>query len=340
MTLARRCSPLETQAPGAQLSSAPLFARARRGDLPLALELRHAGNIKTSLRYEVVGPDEAPLLVVCGGISAGRHVVSSGEFSEPGWWEVQSQAIGFDRFRVVSIDWIGADGTIDLPIDPADQALAVEQLLLELGPGKAAAFIGASYGGMVGMHLAASRPHCLGALLAISAAGHSHPYSSACRLLQRQALALGTSAGNPEAGVALARAMAMLTYRTAEEFAERFADPPSVEGSRVNVAAQAYLDAQGSRHCRKTSATAYQRLSESIDLHRITAREICVPCTFAAVDSDLLVPAADVQALAADVPGARLHLIHSNYGHDAFLKEAGQVAAIITHFLESLEDAQ
>ena len=248
----------------------------------------------------------------------------------------------FDQsvYRILSIDWLGADGLLDVAIDPSDQATAFVHLLDELRLGPAQAFIGASYGGMVGMHVAALHPERIGALLAISAPASAHPYSSACRSLQRRAVALGESAGDAAAGVALARSLAMLTYRTPEEFADRFATDPAVEARTVRVAADDYLDHQGARHCRRISAAAYRRLSESIDLHRIDPDKIAVPLTLVAVDSDALVPAADVRALADAVPGARFHLLHSRYGHDAFLKEEGQVAAVIADFLETLEPVQ
>ena len=63
------------------------------------------------------------------------------------------------------------------------------------------------------------------------------------------------------------------------------------------------------------SAVAYRRLSESIDLHRVEPGEIGVPATIVAVDSDALVPRADVEALAAAAPSARFQLIQSTFGH-------------------------
>jgi len=318
----------------------PSVPFAVRGEAPMALKLRHGGQAHVSVPYELAGAPGAPLLIVAGGISAGRHVLSSAEFPDAGWWQAQTASLDQRRYRILSFDWFGADGLIDAPIDPADQATVAVRLLTDLGLGKAAAFIGASYGGMVGMHLAADHPERIGALLAISSAARPHPYSSACRALQRRAVALGQSGGDAAAGVALARALAMLTYRTPEEFAERFAAEPDIECGHVRVAAEAYLDAHGERHCRRMSATAYRRLSESIDLHRIDPSAIAVPLTLAGVDADALVPAADVRALAEVVPGSRFHLIPSRYGHDAFLKEDGQVAAVITEFLETLECAQ
>jgi homoserine O-acetyltransferase/O-succinyltransferase len=305
---------------------------AERGELALTLALRHGGQVETALRYEVAGSGDR-LLLVAGGISAGRHVAATRACSEPGWWEAQAPTFDLDRVRLLAIDWIGADGSIDLPIDPADQADAIAALLDHLGIARTDAFIGASYGGMVALHFAARHPSLCGSILVISASASAHPFASACRSLQRRALSLGEGVS----GVALARAMAMLTYRTPAEFADRFAEPPRVEDGRVRVAAESYLDFQGERHAGRMSATAYRRLSESIDLHRIDPASIAVPATFAAVDSDALVPAPDVEALAAAVPGARYHLIHSRFGHDAFLKEEAQVAGIISQHLQSLE---
>ena len=306
-----------------------------RGELATTLALTHSGSTGATIRFEISGPVGAPLVIVAGGISAGRHVVSSAAFPEPGWWEPQRSS--FATVRVLAIDWIGADGTLDCPIDPADQAHALAHLLDELGIGRADGFIGASYGAMVGQHFAALYPARCGRLLSISAGASAHPFSSACRLLQRKAVALGEQGGDPDAGVSLARALAMLTYRTADEYRVRFHAPPSVAGERVEVSAQSYLEAQGARYAARTSAAAYRRLSESIDLHRVDPAALSLPAVFVAVESDWLVPIEDIKALADAVPGARFTLLPSLYGHDGFLKEEAQVAAIITDFLSALE---
>ena len=314
---------------------------ACREELQIILQLRRGDVAGTTLRYELVGPPGAPLLIVAGGISAGRHVLASYDFPDSGWWQAQAASLDPRRHQILAIDWVNADGALTLPIDPADQAEALRQLLDHLGIASAAAFVGASYGAMVGMHFAALFPERLGGLLAISAADRPHPYASACRALQRQALTLGERLGDPAAGVALARAMAILTYRTPEEFADRFAAEPTVgSNTLVRVAAEDYMDAHGARHCRRMSSIAYRRLSESIDLHRIDALDLKLPLTLVAVDKDALVPAADIERLAALAPNSRFHLIHSRFGHDAFLKEEAQVAAIITEFLETLETAR
>jgi homoserine O-acetyltransferase len=332
MNLDDRCSGA-AEAGSAELHSA---CGAVRGEFELALSLRYGGELTATVRYELVGGGPR-LVIVGGGISARRHVIASPECPDAGWWQSQAQSFDLSRYRVLAIDWLGADGELDVAIDTVDQADAIAALLVHLGVERADAFVGASYGGMVALHFAARHARRCRSILVISASASAHPFSSALRSLQRRALALGEAAGDPRAGVALARAMAMTTYRTPEEFRERFGAKPHVERGRVRVGADEYLDHHGRRHAERMCAVAYRRLSESIDLHRVDPAGIAVPSTFAAVDSDALVPAADVASLATAVPGACFSLIRSNFGHDAFLKEEGQIAALITDFLQSLE---
>lgn len=295
------------------------------------LQFMYGASEPVTIRYEIAGPKGAPLLIVAGGISACAHVLSSDDSSSPGWWECQAPTLG--NWRCLAIDWIGADSAHDRPIHPADQASALLALLDHLGISEVHAFIGASYGAMVGMHFAAAAPSRCGSLLAISAAHRPHPFIAAQRALQRQAVELGERCGDSHAGVALARKIAMLAYRTPAEFRERFADPPAVMGHRVTSSAEAYLDAQGERHARRMGPVAYRRLSESIDLHAIEPRDITIPATFAAALDDQLIPAADIQALAAAAPHGRFVPLATRFGHDSFLKEERLVSALLNDFL-------
>lgn len=298
---------------------------------PVELPFVHGEAAKIVVRAESAGPHGAPWLIVAGGISAGRHVAANDVNSAPGWWE--SQAESFAGYRILAIDWVGTDGSLDRPIDPIDQARAILAVLDRVGIARVAAFIGASYGAMVGMHLASLAPHRIGGLLAISAPAAPHPFTSANRAIQRQAIELGERSGRADEGVALARKLAMLGYRTEAEFAERFVASPEVTANRVSVAAEPYLDAQGRRHQARMSAVTYRRLSESIDLHRIDPATIAVPSTFVAVDSDRIVPLADIEWLARHTRDSRMRRITSAFGHDAFLKEQQVVGFFIREFL-------
>ena len=305
---------------------------AVRGDVPLALELRHAGRHAVTLRYEVLGAPELPAVFVAGGISANRHLAESDAFPGEGWWNVQvgvHKALDPRRNRIVAFDWIGADGALDVVIDPADQADAIAALLDVLGIARLQAFVGSSYGAMVGLQFALRHPDRLERLVAISGTHRAHPFASAWRALQRRAVTLGALQCDESHGLALARQLAILSYRTPEEFAARF-DAATVANGRVRVDAENYLDHCGAKYAANTSPVAFLRLSESIDLQQLEPERIGVPVTVVAVSEDRLVPVEDARVLAARLRGpVQLHVLNSSYGHDAFLKETGAIARIL-----------
>ena len=324
-----------TQSPSPEPFSVPSrFAStglpAVRGEVAITLAMRHAGDRSVRIAYECVGADDAPVVFVAGGISAHRHVLSSDRYPERGWWQAQSgHALDASATRILAIDWIGADGSLDAPIDPADQADAIAAVLDALGIARIAVFVGCSYGAMVGLHVAARYPARIGRLVAISGTHRAHPYASAWRALQRQAVALGQLQCDASQGLALARQLAMLSYRTPDEFAERFDAAPVIAHGRVRIAAEDYLDACGASYVARTSETAFLRLSESIDLHAIQPESVRVPTVVVAVLEDRLVPAEDAFALVERLPRGKLKVLRSKYGHDAFLKETQAIADVL-----------
>ena len=306
---------------------------AERGVHHCSLSLMHAGQRQVAIRWELCGPVNAPLLIVAGGISATRHVLGNDVDSSEGWW--QAQAHFLRRYRVLAIDWLGDGDGIDAPIDSCDQATAIAAVLDALGIAKVRAFVGASYGAMVGLQFAATYSHRLCAVVAISGAHRSHPWSSALRSIQRKIVELGSLQCAEGHGLALARQLAMLSYRTPKEFSSRFTDPVALEGNRAVCPAESYLEACGQRACARFDATSYRRLSESIDLHSIEPESIRVPLSVIAIDSDQLVPSEDLAELAVRAPDAWLHVISSHYGHDAFLKETSAIGAALNDALDA-----
>ena len=315
-------------------------ARELRGEISLRLDLRHAGVRQVTLRYELLGEAGLPVVFVAGGISAHRHVVASETFPENGWANALAQAgraLDPARRRLLAIDYIGADGKLDVPLETADQADAIVQLLDALKIEQLHAFVGYSYGALVGLQLAARHPSRLRKLIAVSGAHRAHPYASAWRALQRKAVALGQLQCADAQGLSLARQFAMLSYRTPEEFDERFDTAPEIINGRVRCAAEDYLDAAGAQYVARTPVTAYLRLSESIDLHRLDPAQVGVPTVVVAVEGDRLVPLADSVALVEGL-GTRgqLRVLRSPYGHDAFLKETDRIDNIL---VAALRDA-
>lgn len=312
-----------------------------RGEISLRLELRHAGLRQVTLRYELIGEAGLPVVLVAGGISAHRHVVASETFPEIGWANALAQsgrALAPTRVRLLAIDYLGADGKLDVPLETADQADAIVQLLDVLDIRKLHAFVGYSYGALVGLQLAVRHPARLRKLVAVSGTHRAHPYAAAWRALQRRAVALGQLQCADAQGLSLARQFAMLSYRTPEEFDERFAAAPEVINGRVRCAAEDYLDAAGAQYVARTPVTAYLRLSESIDLHRLDPAQVAVQTVIVAVEGDRLVPLADSVALVEGL-GTRgqLRVLRSPYGHDAFLKETDKIDAILAGALRVAE---
>ncbi len=303
-----------------------------RGEFDLAIALRHAGTRSVRVRWQRVGNPSAPTVVVQGGISADRNAGAAAD-AGPGWWQAQvgsDLAIDPANLQVLSIDWIGADGTLDVPIDTADQADAIAATLDRLHVSRIAAFVGCSYGALVGLQFSIRHPARLEKLIAIAGAHRPHPYASALRALQRKVVALGQLQCADELGLSIARQLAMLTYRTPAEFEQRFRADTVIDGAHARCAAEDYLETCGARYAERWSPTAFARLSESIDLHRIDPARIGVPTTLVAVEGDRLVPPEDVQALAARIHApVHVHVLRSLYGHDAFLKDVGPIDAIL-----------
>jgi homoserine O-acetyltransferase len=140
-------------------------------------------------------------------------------------------------------------------------------------------------------------------------------------------------------GLVLARQLALLSYRTPEEFDARFGAPGVVDG-QVRVPAEDYLDHAGQAWASRTPVTAFLRLSESIDLQCVAPASIDTPVTLVAVEQDRLIPVADAYALAQGLRGeTRLRIVRSRYGHDAFLKETDAIADVLREVLGTGLDA-
>ena len=78
--------------------------------LPLDFPLRHGGSlVSPQLAFEISGPADGPLVVVLGGISAGRHVCGGPQDEAGAWWDDfagPGKAIETNRYRVLGLDWL------------------------------------------------------------------------------------------------------------------------------------------------------------------------------------------------------------------------------------------
>lgn len=286
-------------------------------------------------RIRLYGPEGAPLVAVAGGISSGRFIWTGDAMEEfGGWWASlvgPERAVDFAEWRVLAFDFAPLNDC-KLEISPADQARLLALALDDLGEPRLHAYIGASYGGMVGLAFAERFPERIGRLCVLSAAHRPSAMGVAWRGVQRRILHLAQAAGRPEEGLALARELAMTTYRTPEEFAERFETTLGADGLSEVCR---YLIRRGRDYVGKAAPQRWATLSASIDRHKVDPSRITTPTTLVAVTSDRLTPVSDMAELGQGL--RRLHrfvTLDSLYGHDAFLKETEQLAPVLNNFLK------
>jgi homoserine O-acetyltransferase len=249
----------------------------------------------------------------------------------------------------------------DFPVVTISDMVRAQALLLdELGVERLACVIGGSIGGMQALRWAVDFPERVERCIGIGVAPLS-AMGLALNHLQRQAIRndplwlegrYGVDA-QPVKGLALARGLAMCSYKSAELFNERFArrpdrsgeDPHAAMTGRFDVAG--YLDYQGQGFTLRFDANSYLLISKAMDnfdlargyeseeaaLSRITARLLLI-----GISSDWLFPASDVRALgeracAAGVEATYRELV-SSHGHDGFLADAALLAPLIRPHLD------
>jgi homoserine O-acetyltransferase len=340
----------------AQTALLPVAAAARHSfDSPLQSrvleDVLHLQNVPLEsatlpaldVAYRLVGPVGAPVVAVLGGISAHRRALTvRGESGSPGWWQrvLDDPALRLaDRYQVLTLDWLGGpDGTRIPPaagpaprrpvITTADQAAVLIRLLDGLGISRLAAVISASYGGMVAQHLCAAVPGRVGQAIILGCAHRPDAMALARRHIQREILRLV----DDERGVALARSLAMTTYRSGAEFNARFGATGGGDGLL------AYLDHHGRKFARRFDARSYTCLMDSIDGHEFAPARLVTPTTLLGFTTDELCPPDLLRSFAEALPRLRrLLLLDTPYGHDAFLCEAERIATCLHETLDGEE---
>jgi homoserine O-acetyltransferase len=228
--------------------------------------------------------------------------------------------------------------------------------------------MGASIGGMQALEMAIQFPERVERVISIGAAplramglGLNH--------LQRRMIQLDPAWKGgyyspdepPREGLALARALAVCTYKSAELFEHRFARKPDrsgedpwasthergqgLSGQRFDVAG--YLDYQGERFVERFDANAYLAITRTMDTWdpargyataEAAFRRIQAEVMLVGISSDWLFPPDEIAALALRLEKAGVRCEHreliSSHGHDAFLAEPDELARLLHPFLQ------
>ncbi|MEK9522877.1 homoserine O-acetyltransferase [Streptomyces venezuelae] len=236
-----------------------------------------------------------------------------------------------------------------------DQVTAEVGLADELGVERWALVIGGSMGGMRALEWAVARPERTEALLLLATTAAASAEQIAWTSVQLHAIRADPdwrggdyhdADRGPHTGLSLARRLAHVTYRSEAELAGRFgravqgAEDPR-RGGRYQV--ESYLDHQAAKLVRRFDAGSYVTLSTAMNGHdvgrdrggvRSALRRVSARTLVAGIDSDRLYPPAQQAELAAGIPGAdRARVVRSPYGHDGFLIEVEQVAALVAELL-------
>ena len=291
------------------------------------------------VRAREYGNPDGPLVIVLGGISATRYVADNGCVG-PGWWSPLVRAggpINLDTLCVVGYDFApnsDADNQA-VTITTSDQARRLAALIDHLGR-PADAVIGSSYGGMSALALAQNHPETLKQLCVIGAGHRPYPIGVGWRGIQRRIVRLGIAAGRPKDGLKLARELAMTTYRTPEEFADRF-NLKETQSAPSAFDICSYLGSRGDAFAQAMDAQRFLAMSESIDLHRVEPERISTPTLLMSAISDQLAPLPDMRELRDRLAGpSELFTFTSLFGHDAFLKEYDAMGPRLATFCEGL----
>ena len=142
----------------------------------------------------------------------------------------------------------------------------------------------------------------------------------------------------PHLGLAIARMVAMCTYRSFESFDDRFGRTIGKDRDGEQFAIEGYLHYQGAKLVDRFDANCYVRLTQSMDTHDVAEdrgeyfsvlARIAQPGLVVGISSDILYPLAEQQELVDHMPNAELAVLDAPMGHDSFLIERARLNDIV-----------
>ncbi len=305
-------------------------------------------------RHDGQPPGHAPQILVV-------HALTGSADAAGDWWERligPGRALDTDRYGVLCANLLGGryGTTGPTSVDPrtgssygdrfpavrtSDQARAQWLLLDALWIERLDLVLGGSLGGMVALEVGLQRPSSVAHVMPIAAPAATGPLAIAWNHLQRELIdRLGAD------GLALARQLAMTTYRSEVDFEERFGRSTEPDGVPTVVS---YLDYQGAKLVERFDPDTYRVLAGAMDRHDIGARRgglsgafTClagagVRLTGVGIEGDILYGprqvGGDVRVAAMSGVDATYREVRSTKGHDAFLVEWDQLDTIVREAL-------
>jgi homoserine O-acetyltransferase len=235
----------------------------------------------------------------------------------------------------------------DFPaITVRDMVHAQAALLDALGVRRLALVVGGSLGGMQVLEWALLYPDRVDAIAPIATSARHSAWCIAVSEAQRHAIVSDPRwrggaydpGDGPDAGLAVARMIAMWSYRSHASLQARF---ERHEGPDGRFAVAQWMAHHGEALVRRFDAASYVALTEAMDRHdvgrgrdgwRAALGRIGVPALVVSIDSDTLYPPVEQEDLAAALPEGRLARLASPHGHDAFLIDGAATGALVAAF--------
>ncbi|MHA6332099.1 homoserine O-acetyltransferase MetX [Qipengyuania sp. CAU 1752] len=342
------------------------------------------------IAYETYGElnaDGSNAVLVCHALTGDQYVASQHPVTgKPGWWERMvgpGKPIDTARYHVICPNVIGSclgstgpgsaspDGApyaMRFPvITIRDMVRATVALLDALGIARLHTVVGGSMGGMQALSLAANFPDRAARVLAIASTSRHSAQNIAFHELGRQAIMAdpnwqgGDYYGgelSPDAGLAVARMAAHITYLSEEGLTEKFGRrlqdrPDGTPGARTfgfdaDFQVESYLRYQGSGFTRRFDANSYLYITRAMDYFDLaeehggrladafhgTSSRFCL----VSFDTDWLYPTAESRHVvhALNAVGAPVSFVElaAPYGHDSFLLDVPALDRVVKGFLD------
>lgn len=275
------------------------------------------------------GDPNKPVVVVQGGISASGLIWKP---DESGWWQSLHPLFSkLNDVQVISFDYPGGIGGSECPSVPLTVQQHSEAIrhALKQETDNLQAWIGGSFGGVLGLQYAADHPAELPRLSAIGAAHKPSVHSALLRYFQQ---GLIQRCDDKQSGIILARALAMLSYRTAEEFEQRF--------NHADDAFE-YLLYQGEKLLKQNGngcRSLFTHLTPILNDYAIDPTRVQAKVQLVDFNNDAIAPPSLVNELENLLPNPFGRVtIETPFGHDGFIKNVEQYQSALTHFLTESE---